>query len=779
MRLDAQLAFAEQRVRELTSDLQRVSKESEFWKSESDKFKIQVDVEQESEKKARQQLRVLAEKLHQAGAQLQKLEQWRSGVMAEQKDSGSKILELSQQCETLGQTVEQTIKSKEKVEGDLYLLNEKVEKQRQIIITLKQKCAKLEAVKTKLQKQFQAKDESSDQLNQKYMQLVVKNENEMLARQNERRVVVELEGKVASLNDELAKVRASLSAMVMAKQKLEQSLNQKELEVTKLKGATVEKGIEALPKNLSGLPVAWDNQKPDKAALKETSSKLRSLLRSRQFSHLQQPLLKLRVEDSTLAEWLVSPAALLTGLDEFIHRFNTQSSSARQGSDSYKGNGSFKGSSSLRSLSSSRSSRSSSRDMRSSRAESRSDTANVNYQVKDLKQKLQQCQAHRSRAVRQLLLSLESAYVPSDPSTRLYLSSADGPDAKAQDTPPEEYIYEEDGASTPPPPARAVVKTPKDSVQLPGIGLEDIDVKLLQGLLRGHSTITSMDLSDNHIRDEGLLEIAKICLHPTSNVRVLDMQQNFITLEGMETLAVMAVYCSPNRATLADSTDIFLDKKWSIDESDQSEALCTVLSADLQRHHNQVIPVIEIKLSNRTIVADLRYNSLQQSDDSPRSRQMSINRIIHMLSLCSASDPTSAYSACPPRPTPKKPATGSNKSSRTPSSATRNPRLKPLHSASSSSLNRSTTSSRLSSDSTRASRASTRTSSSQQAKSAGSRTSSRQTSEKGRSSSSTRAAASSGRLSSTSRPQAGSAYMATNRSVSNSRGKRSESSSRK
>ncbi len=125
MRLEAQLSFAEQRARETVNELSRATEEAQFWKTEAERLKIQCDMESDSEKKARQQLRLLAEKLHQAGAQLQKLETWRATVVADQKDNGGKLIELSSHCESLSRSVEHAVRTKDKLETETQILNER------------------------------------------------------------------------------------------------------------------------------------------------------------------------------------------------------------------------------------------------------------------------------------------------------------------------------------------------------------------------------------------------------------------------------------------------------------------------------------------------------------------------------------------------------------------------------------------------------------------------------------------------------------------------------
>ncbi len=146
------------------------------------------------------------------------------------------------------------------------------------------------------------------------------------------------------------------------------------------------------------------------------------------------------------------------------------------------------------------------------------------------------------------------------------------------------------------------------SLQLSENGIEDREASLLAAALRTNSVASEVILRKNRISDDGLLTLSSAVLAATSRVSVLDLQDNAMTMDGLEALAILI----HSHSTTSKSSPTAAASA----AAGEPPKAVTVLSAGLQIDEKKVVPVVELKLAGSTVgrtnlLIDLRYNKLK------------------------------------------------------------------------------------------------------------------------------------------------------------------------
>lgn len=160
-----------------------------------------------------------------------------------------------------------------------------------------------------------------------------------------------------------------------------------------------------------------------------------------------------------------------------------------------------------------------------------------------------------------------------------------------------------------------------ESLDLSDSGLEDREVALLANALKENQVVNKLILNNNRISAHGLLAIAERCLDTASPILCVELQQNRITLDGLEALAFLISECANNNS----------------------------ISASLSKDdHGALLPIVQVTSAEKTLNLDLRFNRLQQTnaieeegeeaEDMGDKMKRALARITQVLSACGSGE---------------------------------------------------------------------------------------------------------------------------------------------
>ena len=223
----------------------------------------------------------------------------------------------------------------------------------------------------------------------------------------------------------------------------------------------------------------------------------------------------------------------------------------------------------------------------------------------ELNQVVVRAEAEKSKALMRLVTlctgvpppSSSSSSSPSSPRTSAAPTTADttfltsldptDPDASSHPPPP--------SASTPP---SSSSPSPFDHLILSELGLTDSHLALLSPLIGRSSTLREVDLRGNHLTTPSVVALIGACLTPGNRVHMVDLQQNQVTLDGLEEVAREVMRAGRRGSEGAGGGGGGAEGGG-------------VLGASLYRQGAVLLPILQLRLPHKLLLIDLRYNRLQ------------------------------------------------------------------------------------------------------------------------------------------------------------------------
>jgi hypothetical protein len=236
-------------------------------------------------------------------------------------------------------------------------------------------------------------------------------------------------------------------------------------------------------------------------------------------------------------------------------------------------------------------------------------------------QRLQTSEDHKTKAIMRLVallsLPIPKSLDPSASSTSLVGKQTSG---------------EEKGSST--------------TIYLSDNGIDDNDVLLLVQSIRGNGVVRELDLRGNKVSTLGALAMVHECLLTDSEVTLLDLQHNWVTLDGMQSLAfLLLAHSGRPELPFVDTDKKDMRRQGEVEWKVLSGAGSFVdglsggvLSAKLRQHNGALLPIIDIKTPRKNLAIDLRFNQLQKTNrfsrrPTPATMKQGLDSLTSLLAL--------------------------------------------------------------------------------------------------------------------------------------------------
>jgi hypothetical protein len=246
----------------------------------------------------------------------------------------------------------------------------------------------------------------------------------------------------------------------------------------------------------------------------------------------------------------------------------------------------------------------------------------LNHRNRQLMQRLQTSEDHKTKAIMRLV-ALLSLPIPKSLDPASSSASHEGKQTSG----------EEKGSST--------------TIHLSDNGIDDSDVLLLVQSIRGDSVVRELDLRGNKVSTLGALALVHECLLTDSEVTLLDLQHNWVTLDGMQSLAFLLLahsgrqelpFVNKDKKVMQPQGKVEREETRSGSGSFVDGLSGGVQSAKLRQHNGALLPIIDIKTPRKNLAIDLRFNQLQKTNrfsrrPNPATMKQGLDSLTSLLAL--------------------------------------------------------------------------------------------------------------------------------------------------
>mmetsp|Transcript_46794 Transcript_46794/g.92078 ORF Transcript_46794/g.92078 Transcript_46794/m.92078 type:complete len:1036 (+) Transcript_46794:57-3164(+) len=564
------------------------------------------------------QLKVMAEKVFQLLRQLQRMDEWKVAFLEKQSEMEAKVHTLVNHCEELTDTLEASTQAKEEEEFSTKEASLKLQHSRKEALSVKREFLAMQKIKSVLKKKLQMKQSSLKQITTKATNVQSRLSTEQFQRDHERSILEALNTKVEEMEEHTQSLRAKIAVLELANTrhssllkktdmqldkykekdpyfaKLESTLSAKRDADAKSKFRTQDANtVDGFPLLKADVDTEEDIYKGETFLVRAAHLRLRRVLRGKGGEDVARMMKKMELNEPTLLEWTHDASKLVKG----VYLLFTQLQEVKKVS----------------------------RLAKTSTVQKANRIKGLATKNRELIGRLLTSEDHKTKGLIRLAAMLEATEMKrqimcgqrkeGDYSRKKPLAGAHAGGGEGFFLTQGSQGAEEDEDTQNEDKERAQLLV---SLSLSDNGVEDREVTLLSSALLTNSTCQEINLKANRVSTQGLLSLVDACLSEGNAVEFIDMQQNYVTLDGLEALAFMLL----DRAT-GDASYPIPDPDPSLNKVRQTAATKAAeakrkpfqLSAALKKEGEAVLPIVEVTLPSKKLTVDLRFNRLQRSAD--------------------------------------------------------------------------------------------------------------------------------------------------------------------
>ena len=556
--------------------------------------------------------------------QMSRIDEWKLVKEDEEKEKAAVMMEMRGVVESQEKAMNAAMVQKDRSDAMVSILEERLGKEGKRLQELRDKQGEMERLMKGVVAQLRDKEAEYDQLAIKYSHVSGKWTAEQQARQQERRLADGVERRYNEAREEIDRLVVQLQRLEDEKVVREEILKDKDTELTALKRKDdFYKKIQDMlassaDPNTQGLLALLDSNNTQHVHYTnpQTKGRLKLALQSPIGQRLRPMLRRLEVESRELMDWSIEPQRLVDGLYGVLMRVKTLRAMEAFGGRS-SGTGSVVGVKRDSGVREEKERGGAEREEVSMvRDEHERELELVNSRNALLNTAVVKAEADKSKAVLRLV-----HVVAGKESTK---AATDNSDSTTQQ-PDKVFITqaETETQDATPPTATATSATPAadvysqlglDALVLSELGLKDEHVELMLPSLAGNRTVKEVDLRGNQLGNSAIVELVEACLTEGNRVHMIDVQQNAMTLDGLEDLVMMIMRWSKQQQQQQEDDKQTEEKEAllsSPSSSSSSSSGSRIHSASLYRQGSSLLPILQLRLTDKLLLVDMRYNRLQ------------------------------------------------------------------------------------------------------------------------------------------------------------------------
>ena len=556
--------------------------------------------------------------------QMSRIDEWKLVKEGEEKEAAAVMMEMRGVVESQEKAMNAAMVQKDRSDAMVSILEERLGKEGKRLQEMRDKQGEMERLMKGVVAQLRDKEAEYDQLAIKYSHVSGKWTTEQQARQQERRLAEGVERRYNEAREELDRLVVQLQRLEDEKVVREEILKDKETELAALKRKDdFYKKIQDMlassaDTNTQGLLALLDSNNTQHVHYTnpQTKGRLKLALQSPVGQRLRPMLRRLEVESRELMDWSIEPQRLVDGLHALLMRVKTLRAMEAFGGRS-SGTGNVV---SLKRDSGAREEKERGGQEREDggvmRDEHERELELVNSRNAQLNSAVVRAEADKSKAVMRLV-NVVAGTADTKPVTdngddattqqadRVFITQADAetqdatlPPTAAASTASDNDVYSQLGL---------------DTLVLSELGLKDEHVELMLPSLAANRTVKEVDLRGNQLGNAAVVGLVEACLTEGNRVHMIDVQQNAMTLDGLEELVMMVLRWSKQQQQ-PERDDTQTEEKEDILSSPSSTSLAAssrIHSASLYRQGSSLLPILQLRLNDKLLLVDMRYNRLQ------------------------------------------------------------------------------------------------------------------------------------------------------------------------
>ena len=572
----------------------------------------------------RETIRTQADRISSVEFQMSRIDEWRLRQEADEREKAALMLEMRGVVESQEKAVQAALLSKERSDGVIGILEERLGKESRRTQEARDKQAETERACKAVLAQLREKEAAYDHLAIKYSHASSKWAQEQQLRQHEAKQAQLLERRFLELRD-------STDGLLLQRQRMEDERLvsdeitadlRSQLEALRKKDSSYRKVQEMLASSSSDTSQALlallssNNEKYVRYSNPVAKGKLKLALQSAAGQRVKAMLRRCEVDSKQLLDWCIEPQRLVDGLQQLLlnvkqlRNVDAFSSRSRAGAADRDD-----ASSGVRREEKEQDGSALSRD------EYERELELLNARNAELNSAVIRVEAEKSAAIMRLVTTVTgkqtaaavAASSSASPETRVFLTELDAAEAEAQ--PASTSAAAAASSSSSSSSSSVYSRLGLDALLLPEMGLTDQHVELMAPFLSRCRSVRELDLRGNLLSSTAAVALVTACLSEGSTVGMIDLQQNRVTLDGLEDIAQAVLSISRQTAPEAAAAGTAEEK-----QDEQQDAAVTaaspssggrIRSASLYRQGAALLPILQLRLSDRLLLVDLRYNRLQ------------------------------------------------------------------------------------------------------------------------------------------------------------------------
>ena len=575
-------------------------------------------------KEQKDEIREKSDRITSVLFQMSRIDEWKLVKEDEEKEKAAVMMEMRGVVESQEKAMNAAMVQKDRSDAMVSILEERLGKEGKRLQELRDKQGEMERLMKGVVAQLRDKEAEYDQLAIKYSHVSGKWTTEQQARQQERRMAEGVERRYNEAREEIDRLVVQLQRLEDEKVVREEILKDKDGELTTLKRKDdFYKKIQDMlassaDPNTQGLLALLDSNNTQHVHYTnpQTKGRLKLALQSPIGQRLRPMLRRLEVESRELLDWSIEPQRLVDGLYGVLMRVKTL-----RAMDAFGGRSSVTGPVMAAKRDSG------AREEKERGVPEREDTTVVrdeherelelvNSRNSQLNSAVVKAEADKSKAVMRLVNvvagradSKPASAGSSDNSTqqadKVFITQAD---TETQDAAQPTAATTSSAA----PGMDVYSQLGLDALVLSELGLKDEHVELMLPSLAANKTVKEVDLRGNQLGNTAIVGLVEACLTEGNRVHMIDVQQNAMTLDGLEELVMMLLRWSKQQQQEDDrQTEEEKEATLSSPVSANSSSSSRIHSASLYRQGSSLLPILQLRLNDKLLLVDMRYNRLQ------------------------------------------------------------------------------------------------------------------------------------------------------------------------
>ena len=544
----------------------------------------------------RETIRLQADRISSVVFQMGRMDEWKAGKEEEEREKAAVLTEMRGVVESQEKAMNTALLSKERSDSMIGILEDRLGKEAKRLCDLRDKQAEAERTMKAVVQALREKEAEHDQLSIKLSHVSSKWSQEQSLRAQERKAAEALERRFLEQREQgelllverqrLEDEKVVREEMLRELQAQLDALRKKDDYYRKIQDMLASSNAEHSQSLLALLTSS--NEKFLHYTNPVAKGKLKTALLGNSGQRVKAMLRRCDIDPKQLLDWCIEPQRLVDGLHGLLlnvkHLRNAEAFGGRRTAGAEAGDGAGR--------------REGDGGEAVSRDEYEKELELLNGRNAELNQALVKAEADKSKALMRLVTlcagpAPEAAAVsPSSASADpTFLTELDAADPDAQSALPSTS------------PSHGTL----DQLVLSEMGLVDSHVALIAPHIHRSRDIREVDLRGNGLTNASAVAMVAACLEPGNRVHMVDLQQNLITLDGLEDVAMMVM--RHGRAAQPPSSS---SSSTAGEEKEHSKPRPGRLhSASLYRQGNVLLPILQLRLSDKLLLVDLRYNRLQ------------------------------------------------------------------------------------------------------------------------------------------------------------------------